>query len=177
MQDEVNSKVVALVISTGKSGMRMSASVLKAALRKYLQEQEKSRNKRQLAKTDPEKYGKRGKQTLESLMKQRQQLANLEITDQNIKSFEKVANKYHVDFALKKDLQAEKPTYVVFFKARDDRVMNQAFKEYAAMGQKLSKKPSVRKLLKKAVEKSKAIISMQDKNRTLEKNRGKEAVR
>ena len=70
MQDEVNSKVVALVISTGKSGMRMSASVLKAALRKYLQEQEKSRNKRQLAKTDPEKYGKRGKQTLESLMKQ-----------------------------------------------------------------------------------------------------------
>ena len=33
MQDEVNSKVVALVISTGKSGMRMSASVLKAALR------------------------------------------------------------------------------------------------------------------------------------------------
>ena len=37
MQDEVNEKVVVLVINIGKKGIRLSASLLKTAMQKYLQ--------------------------------------------------------------------------------------------------------------------------------------------
>ena len=46
---------------------------------------------------------KRGKQTVKQLARQGGGLQNIEITDENIKSFERVARKYSVDFALKKD--------------------------------------------------------------------------
>ena len=46
---------------------------------------------------------------------------NIEINEKNIKSFENVAKKYGVDFALKKN--PDKGEYYVFFKARDDDEM------------------------------------------------------
>ena len=36
-------------------------------------------------------------------MEQNTELTNIEITDQNIKSFERVAKKYNIDFALKNE--------------------------------------------------------------------------
>ena len=72
----------------------------------------------------------KGKQSLDKLMKQNVQLSNIEITDGNIKSFERVAKKYSIDFSLKKDVTADPPRYYVFFKARDADVMTAAFKEY-----------------------------------------------
>src|SRR5699024_7613856 len=66
----------------------------------------------------------------EKLMKQNCQLTNIEVTDGNIKSFEKYARKYGIDFSLKKDNSMSPPRYYVFFKARDVDVMTAAFKEY-----------------------------------------------
>lgn len=65
-------------------------------------------------------------------MNQRQGLTNIEITNRNIKSFERVANKYKIDFALKKDKSVDPPRYLVFFKAKDMDVMTAAFKEFSA---------------------------------------------
>ena len=45
------------------------------------------------------------------------------------KSFERTASKYGLDFALKKDVSVEPPSYLVFFKGRDVDVMTAAFKE------------------------------------------------
>ena len=45
-----------------------------------------------------------GKQSVKSLAKHGQGMTNIEITDKNIKCFEKYAKKYGVDFALKKDI-------------------------------------------------------------------------
>ena len=39
MQDEINNKVVALSVSTGKIGARMTYAMLKAAMRKFLRTQ------------------------------------------------------------------------------------------------------------------------------------------
>lgn len=61
-----------------------------------------------------------------------QGVANIEITDKNIKDFERIARKYGVDFALKKDKTGEVPKYLVFFKARDADALTAAFKEYTA---------------------------------------------
>ena len=70
-------------------------------------------------------------------------MISIDITEKNIKSFERVAKKYGIDFALKKN--PGKGEYYVFFKARDDDAMQAAFAEYAAktVQRKAPEKPSV----------------------------------
>ena len=172
MQDEVNEKTVSLCIRGGK----VTAQLLKAAMRKALDqmEQEKAKQKQQgkvqkQQTTDREKdKSYRGKQSMEKLMRQNVQLSNIEITDGNIKSFERVAKKYSIDFSLKKDTSAKPPRYFVFFKARDADVMTAAFKEYTGKSLNKTKKPSVRAKLKDAITQAK------DKNREREKTKQKE---
>lgn len=170
MQDEVNSKVVALSVRVGTTGMHMTADVLKAAMRKYLHEHESKKNAKRISKAK-DKASIHGKQTVAELMKQNQGLTNIEITDQNIKSFERIANKYNIDYALKKDKSLNPPKYVVFFKARDVDVMTQAFKEYSAKEIVKAKKPSIRKMLEKAITKSKQKSQTKDRNRQRQKHR------
>ena len=167
MQDEVNEKTVSLCIRCGK----VTANLLKAAMKKALvkMEQEKQKLKGQKQpKQDKEDKTYKGKQSMDKLMKQNVQLSNIEITDGNIKSFERVAKKYSIDFSLKKDVNADPPRYYVFFKARDADVMTAAFKEYTGQSLKKDKKPSVRKKLQQAISKS------LKKHRELEKTKGKE---
>lgn len=167
MQDEVNEKTVSLCIRCGK----VTANLLKAAMKKALvkMEQEKQKLKGQKQpKQDKEDKTYKGKQSMDKLMKQNVQLSNIEITDGNIRSFERVAKKYSIDFSLKKDVNADPPRYYVFFKARDADVMTAAFKEYTGQSLNKDKKPSVRKKLQQAISKS------LKKHRELEKTKGKE---
>lgn len=167
MQDEVNEKTVSLCIRCGK----VTANLLKAAMKKALvkMEQEKQKLKGQKQpKQDKEDKTYKGKQSMDKLMKQNVQLSNIEITDGNIKSFERVAKKYSIDFSLKKDMNADPPRYYVFFKARDADVMTAAFKEYTGQSLNKDKKSSVRKKLQQAISKS------LKKHRELEKTKGKE---
>ena len=166
MQDEVNEKTVSLCIRCGK----VTANLLKAAMKKALTKMEQEKQKLQGQKQPKEKEDKtyKGKQSLDKLMKQNVQLSNIEITDGNIKSFERVAKKYSIDFSLKKDVNADPPRYYVFFKARDADVMTAAFKEYTGQSLNKDKKPSVRKKLQQAISKS------LKKHRELEKTKGKE---
>ena len=94
----------------------------------------------------------RGKQTLKQLAGQNAGLANIEISDKNIKAFTHVAKKYHVDFALKKDTTAEQPRYLVFFKSRDADAITAAFQEFASRKMGRDEKPSVRERLAQARE-------------------------
>ena len=134
MQDEVRDKSVALAIKVGKTGGRLTADMLKWAIRKYMAQSQ-----------NPKIH--HGKQTVKQLVSQGHGVQNIEITDKNIKSFERVAKKYGVDFALKKDTVNDK--YLVFFKAKDASALNSAFAEYTAktIQRKSAKKPSVRKVL------------------------------
>ena len=144
MQDEVNEKVVALVINLGKEGGSLSEEAFRKALSKF-QEELKKQKEQSRAKAQEKK--ETGKQSMKSMMKKNTQLTNIEVTEKNIKSFEKIARKYNIDFALKKDKAAEKPKYLVFFKARDVDVMTAAFKEYSKKTELLKNKPSVRQKL------------------------------
>ena len=71
------------------------------------------------------------------------------MTDGNIKSFEWVARKYNVDFAVKKDKTTNPPKYVVFFKGRDADAVAQAFKEFVYGNEKRKGRTSVREKLKR----------------------------
>jgi len=166
MQDEVNEKVVALSVRATK----MTANVLKAAMLKFIAEMEKAKQKTSKQNTVKRNEPTHGKQTLKKLMKQNSQLTNIEITDGNIKSFERVARKYGVDFSLKRDNAENPPKYIVFFKAKDVDVMTAAFKEFAGKEIKKTKKPSIRKRLAKAVEVARD--KMRLRTRLKDKNRG-----
>lgn len=167
MQDEVNEKTVSLCIRCGKVTANLLKAAMKKALAKMEQEKQKLQGQKQ-PKQDKEDKTYKGKQSMDKLMKQNVQLSNIEITDGNIKSFERVAKKYSIDFSLKKDVNADPPRYYVFFKARDADVMTAAFKEYTGQSLSKDKKPSVRKKLQQAISKS------LKKHRELEKTKGKE---
>ncbi len=124
MQEEVESRTVTLAITTTK----MTAKVLKQAISKYLAHRKEK--KMEKARAGPVKPC--GKQSVKQLVGQNQGVTNIEITDKNIKDFERIARKYGVDFALKKDKTGDIPKYLVFFKARDADALTQAFKEYTA---------------------------------------------
>lgn len=167
MQDEVNEKTVSLCIRCGKVTANLLKAAMKKALVKMEQEKQKLQGQKQ-PKQDKEDKTYKGKQSMDKLMKQNVQLSNIEITDGNIKSFERVAKKYSIDFSLKKDVNADPPRYYVFFKARDADVMTAAFKEYTGQSLNKDKKSSVRKKLQQAISKS------LKKHRELEKTKGKE---
>ena len=92
MQDEVNEKTVSLCIRCGKVTANLLKAAMKKALAKMEQEKQKQQGQKQ-PKQDKEDKTYKGKQSMDKLMKQNVQLSNIEITDGNIKSFERVAKK------------------------------------------------------------------------------------
>lgn len=139
MQDEVREKSVVFVIRVGKTGGKLTASMLKYAIEQYLKQQ---RNPR----------APHGKQSVKSLVRQGAGVQNIEITDKNIRSFQSIARKYGVDYALKKDTSSQPPRYLVFFKARDTDALTAAFREFSGKQLKRNKKPSILVQLKKFQE-------------------------
>lgn len=144
MQEEVENRTVTLAIST----TRMTANVLKAAISKYLAYRKEKKTEK--ARAGPVKPC--GKQSVKQLVGQDQGVANIEITDKNIKDFERIARKYGIDFALKKDKTGGIPKYLVFFKARDGDALTAAFKEYTAKSDRKKERPSVLQKLRKFKE-------------------------
>lgn len=141
MQEEVESRTVTLVISATK----LTGRVLKAAIARLMKELEKD-----LARIEKKRSSiPRGKQTVKQLVGQNAGVSNIEITDSNIKSFEKVARKYGVDYAVKQDRSVSPPKYLVFFKARDADALTSAFKEFSAKTVQKARRPSVLTQLRK----------------------------
>lgn len=163
MQEEVSTKIVAIAIRGGK----ISAEVLEKALKKFVQELEKA----QKTASQPKTY--RGKQTVKHLVSQNAAISNIEVTDGNIKSFDRTAKKYGIDYALKKDTSELPPRYIVFFKGRDVDVMTQAFKEFSSKTVKRQKKPSLRQQLSKQIQKAKE-NKHREKEKVNTKDRGVE---
>ena len=120
MQEEIENRTVTLIISA----VKLTARELKAG---WIISSEKKSKAMEKARAAPEKPS--GKQTVRQLIGQNQGVSNIEITNSNIKGFERIARKYGVDFAVKKDRSVSPPKYFVFFKARDADALTAAFKE------------------------------------------------
>lgn len=136
IQEEIENKTVNLVISTSK----LSFHTLLTALKKMKQMHDTRANQ-----------PRHGKQTVKQLIGQNQGVSNLAVDSTGIKGFEKVARKYGVDFAIRKDRSYSPPRYLVFFKARDADAITAAFQEYADKRMRQDK-PSVRAELHKEVD-------------------------
>ncbi len=131
MQEEVTQKTIALVFKSS----RLTADVLKKAMKMYLEHRKQG------------KQASHGKMSVKDLVGQGMGASSIEVTDSNIKSFERVARKYGVDFAVKKDRAVEPPKYIVFFKGKDADVIAQAFREFVKANEKRHSRISVREKL------------------------------
>lgn len=157
MQEEVENRTVTLVIS----GTRLTARSLGTAIGKFLAWQKNRKNGPKIP---------HGKQSVKDLAKQNQGMSNIEITDKNIKSFEKSARKYGVDFAVKKDRTVKPPKYFVFFKGRDADAITAAFTDFTAKTVKKSERPSALAQLRKFTEIVKNTVSDRVKNKDREQS-------
>ena len=107
---------------------------------------------------------------MKHLVRQGAGVSNIEVTDGNIKSFERVARKYGVDFALKKDTTSQPPRYLVFFKSKDVDALTTAFAEYSGkvVKRQAQAKPSIRRQLVQLQEVVKKMAQSLSRNKQQE---------
>jgi hypothetical protein len=140
---------VALIINGGK----LTGRVLAKAMEKFLALAKKASEVKQ--DKAPADYKHHGKQTVREIVGQGDGVTSIEISDKNIKSFEGIARKYGVDFAVTKDKSTTPPKHIVFFKGRDTDAITQAFKEYTHKQLHQARKPRIADVLKQMHEKVK----------------------
>ena len=149
MQEEVTQKTIAITFKSA----RLTTDVLLRAFKAYLEHRR-------------HREPSHGKISVKKLLAQNQGAKSIEITDENIKSFSRIAGKYNVDFSVKRDRTADPPKYLVFFKAKDSDLIVQAFKECVRANEKKKQRVSIRakmKQMRQGMEKD------QNRERTREK--------
>ena len=162
MEEEVNQRVVSMTVSTG----RMTAGILARTLSNFLAREHQALNQRAAARKNlKEQESHHGKMTMQELMDQNAGAESVEINKNNIKSFDRVARKYNVDYALYKDVTENPPKYLIFFKARDRDTMTMAFKEFVNENNKKQEKKSMKQKLKEYKDLSREINKKRAKDR------------
>lgn len=159
MQEEIENRTVNLAISTTKLTAR---GIIRLAAKGLAYIKRKSREAA-LKNEKPD-----GKQTIQQLIGQNQGVTNIDISQTDLKGFEKYARKYGVDYAITKDKSVFPPKYLVFFKARDADAMTAAFNAYSAEVLAKSKRPSTLSKLHKLIDAVKSIptkVTSRDKQR------------
>ena len=123
MQEDIENRSLTLMINSSK----LTARTLATAFTKFLRY---TRNKvKEHHDVKPQ-----GKQTIKELIAQNQGVEKTDLADKDeVKTFDRIAKQYGVDYAIKKGVSPEgKQRYILFFKARDRSAIDQAMSAYAA---------------------------------------------
>ena len=107
--------------------------------------------------------------SVEQLMKDTKLLSDFELSKTDLAGFEKFARKHKIDYQVRLDEKADPPKYTVFFKSRDGKDMEAAFRGYLNSILKKEQRPSVVQTLRKLVEQDKLLVKKQ-KEKSLEKS-------
>lgn len=132
MQEEVEQRTLTLVIN----GTKFSGRVLKNAVSKFVAFCRNQKAKK--VNVHP-----KGKQSVKQLTRQGQGVSTMEIDDANLRQFERIARKYGVDYAVRRDTSADTPRFLVFFKGRDADAIMAALKEFSSAKERKSERPSL----------------------------------
>lgn len=150
MQEEVEHKTVNLAVQATKLTVRTMIKALEAWRAEC--------NRKKLGKSAGNEKAN-GKQTVKQLIGQDKGVSGIELADDGLKDFERVAKKYGVDFAIVKDKSAETPRYTVFFKARDKDAIDQVLKEYGVRMNKRKMNKAKRASILQKLNKFKEIVA------------------
>ena len=166
MQEEVENRTLTLIVS----GTKFTGRLFKAAISKYMAHRREKKLEKQRSRDSP--VTPKGKQTVKQLIGQNQGVSNIEINDPSIQDFERIARKYGVDYAVKKDRSASPPKYLIFFKARDADALTAAFTEYTGKKVKKAEKTERPSVLAKLAQFKELL-----KNTVVDRSRRKELER
>ena len=166
MQEEVENRTLTLIVS----GTKFTGRLFKAAISKYMAHRREKKLEKQRSRDSP--VTPKGKQTVKQLIGQNQGVSNIEINDPSIRDFERIARKYGVDYAVKKDRSASPPKYLIFFKARDADALTAAFTEYTGKKVKKAEKTERPSVLAKLAQFKELL-----KNTVVDRSRRKELGR
>ena len=155
MQEEVEQRTLTLVIN----GTKFSGRVLKSAVSKFVGFCRNQKAKK--VNVHP-----RGKQSVKQLTRQGQGVNTMEIDDTNLRQFERIARKYGVDYAVRKDVTADNPRFLVFFKGRDADAIMAALREFSSTKERKSERPSLLQKLREIVP---VVGAQKEKKRELER--------
>ena len=151
MQEQANEKSVALVVRS----VKMTASAFARVCKWYIRHRNVVKHDRLLEKRyDPslQKINQPRKIMVKELVKEGAGVASVEIKDEKIRQFERIARRNGVRYAIKKDKSTTPPTYIVFFKAKDGEVIDRTMKEFLKRSIKKDEKdtePVIKENLKK----------------------------
>ena len=123
MQEDVEQKTLMLIVN----GSKFTGRLLKAVITKYMAYRKEVKLEKQRKREMPVAH--RGKQTVKQLTQQNQGVSNIDIQDKEIRQFERIARKYGVDYAVKKDRSTSPPKYMIFFKGRDADAITAAYQK------------------------------------------------
>ncbi|MDO5714479.1 MAG: DUF3801 domain-containing protein [Tissierellia bacterium] len=148
--DDVNNRTIAIVKQAGIVTAKQVINLMKKIL---------EINKQKMQGGKSESLGKLKKVKVKDLVK-KGKVETLELNDIDLKTLKKELKKYGVKFSIKKDL--ESGNNIIFFQAKDEKVMEQAFKKtvhkFTKEKSKSNKKESVMKRLNNFKEKVKATM-------------------
>ena len=166
MQEEVENRTLTLIVS----GTKFTGRLFKAAISKYMAHRREKKLEKQRSRDSP--VTPKGKQTVKQLIGKNQGVSNIEINDPSIRDFERIARKYGVDYAVKKDRSTSPPKYLIFFKGRDADALTAAFSEYTQKKVKKadrSERPSVLEKLAQFKELLKNTVVDRSRRKELER--------
>ena len=166
MQEEVENRTLTLIVS----GTKFTGRLFKAAISKYMAHRREKKLEKQRSRDSP--VTPKGKQTVKQLIGQNQGVSNIEINDPSIRDFERIARKYGVDYAVKKDRSASPPKSLIFFTARDADALTAAFTEYTGKKVKKAEKTERPSVLAKLAQFKELL-----KNTVVDRSRRKELER
>ena len=159
MQEEVENKTLMLMIN----GTKFSGRLLHTAVSKYMAH---CKEKKLQKSHDVIPHGK---QSVKQLIGQNQGVQKIDLTDPSIREFDRIARKYNVDYAVKKDRGSDPPKFLIFFKSRDADALTAAFEEYTQKQVRKASRPSVLQRL--------ASFKELVKNAVVDREKRKEQVR
>ncbi|SDJ79344.1 Protein of unknown function [Lachnospiraceae bacterium G41] len=159
MQEELERKTVALAFNAGKFTIEELLNAMKKAVDSGIKHIPKSKEPK-------------GEMTLKELIGKGNKAEKIEIAEDSLKSFQRTANKYNVDYAIHKVPENGVYKYYVFFQAKDYASIDSAFKEYVYKNDK--KKESLKQKINKNKEKVK---QRKDKEKSKERDFNRERSR
>jgi hypothetical protein len=170
MQERVNEKTVGIAVQATKMTARILARVASAYVHHV---KEKRREKAVDKRNDPARYkhNQAGKVKIKTLMKEGDGISNVEIKDDNIRVFERLARKNGIRYAIKKDRSTQPPTFYIFFKGKNAEVIEATLREFTKTKLTKPAKHPIHDRLKKYKERVREAAAVIAKDRNKDKVR------
>ena len=153
MQEDIERRTVALIVSTSKLTGRVLAKALAAAARKIQKEHQKAQTPQ-------------GRQSVKKLMNHRAAVNTLELTG-STRDFDRVARKWNVDYSFHKTGPNK---YLLLFKSSQADAITAAFSEYAKATLNKSRSPSIRQQLRQFTDRARSAPQEQERKREVSRD-------